>query len=131
MDIKELLSFNAVEKSEEGYWHEFQHKGKAAGFAFLVLGEHSTPVRAHLTERAKEMTRKQAQAAQKGQELAFSLQMLDNIQDDSIESALVRVVNWRGIKGEFDREVVRQFMKQNPYVIADILAVSRDLGNFT
>jgi len=93
-----------------------------------VLGEHSDAVEAFETDRADARAEASYEAAKNGGAKARSTK---DVLAENQESAAFRVTGWRGLKEEFSKELLRTFLKRNPDFVDQIIAASRDRGNFT
>lgn len=133
-DKKELLdlsTFNTVAACDDGSWLPFNFGGKPTGVDFLILGDHSAGVQAYETEKLKSMARKSAAAEKRKATNELLLDLIESRNTRSIDDAVARVAGWRGVKGEYSKDAMREFLSRNPQFIDEILEHSRDTTVFT
>jgi hypothetical protein len=124
----DILSFNSRDESNKGGKLELFYKGESTGIFLHVLGSQSDKVKDYQKEQLKEYVRSQKFAEKQGKELDFQIKLIDGLEKRTIESALVRVVDWDGQDGKFDIEKVKIALENNPQWIDDIINFSDELG---
>jgi len=124
----DILSFNSRDESNKGGKLELFYKGESTNIFLHVLGSQSDKVKDYQKEQLKEYVRSQKFAEKQGKELDFQIKLIDGLEKRTIESALVRVVDWDGQDGKFDIEKVKIALENNPQWIDDIINFSDELG---
>lgn len=127
----DLDSFDAVAQCAQG--HEFELKNMdghtGTGITLIVQGRHSTEVSKWNGALMRKLTTEAQMAQRKGKQP--EPKTLDELQEQNIDGASVRVIGWKGVKQEFDRAKLKAALKRNPHWIDQIISESDDLGNFT
>lgn len=124
-----ILSFNAVKDAEQGFPLKMKHAdGSDVGLTFYVLGRHADAVQKHTSKTFHKMQREEALAKKRGKD---NLMDIDDLREQGLESAVVRVTGWEGAKQEFDVNILRTALKNNPHWQDQILEASNDDSNFT
>lgn len=127
----DIMSFDAVSESEAGY--EFELKDKdgitGTGVYLTVLGKHADPVNKWITKIVNTQIRENQIAARKGKQVESK--SLEEIKDQNIEGAVIRVVKWRNVKQPFSKELMAATFKRNPHFVDQVIEESDNLGNFT
>ncbi len=129
-DVK-LMDFSVA--AELGY--EFELKlptGSGSGAYLTVIGAQSPAVKQYSKRKFQEYQQRQQIAKRKGKEEDISL---DEAEELSIESALVRLVDWKGITEEgkevkFSKDKAREILKQHSWIREQIMEESDFVGNF-
>lgn len=119
--------------AEAGY--EFELKlptGAGSGAYLTVIGAQSPTVRQYSKRKFQEYQQRQQIAKRKGKEEELSL---DEAEELSIESALVRLIDWKGITEEgkevkFSKDKAREILKQHSWIRDQIMEESDFVGNF-
>lgn len=125
----DITKFDAVTACEKG--HTFQLKnadGSATGIHLTVLGRHADPVNKWVNKIINQSMREQQMAARRGK--TVEPKSLDELRDQNIDGACVRVVGWDGVKQTFDVDLLRSALKRNPHWVDQIVEESDNLGNF-
>lgn len=120
---------NTRAAADRGFDLELEYpRGKGLGVFLTVLGEHSEAVESFETERADKKAEENYEALKNGGSKARSTK---EVLAENLESAVFRVTGWRGLKEEFSKELLRTFLKNNPDFVDQVIAGSRNRGNFT
>ncbi len=80
-------------------------------------------------DRVNQVMREQVMAAKRGKPV--DPRPLEELREQNIEGAAIRVVGWSGVKQEFSADLMRQALRRNPHWVDQIVRESDDLGNFT
>lgn len=124
----DILSFNSRDENNKGGKLELFYKGESTGIFLHVLGSQSDKVKDYQKEQLKDYVRSQKFAEKQGKELDFQVKLIEGLEKRTIESALIRVVDWEGQEGDYDAEKVKQALQNNPQWIDDIINFSEELG---
>lgn len=127
----DITEFDSVKACEAG--HEFELKGPdgvtGTGVTLVVIGKHADPVNKWINQVVSASMLEQQIAARKGKQVAPK--SLDELRDQNIEGALVRVIGWKGVKQDFSVDLLRAALKRNPHWVDQIIVESDELGNFS
>lgn len=99
------------------------------GVFFSVLGDHSDTVKDYTRKELNKRRQQDALRVKKGK--SEDVTPIEDDEDFSIESCVVRVVSWKGIKEECNQENKRKLFKMNADLRSQILRQSSNIGNFT
>lgn len=129
----DIVKTNIAELAETGY--EFEVKlpdGTPSEFFITVRGQHSPKVKAYSKRVFNQMQIKEQQAKRKGKELDISL---EDAEDMAVESAVVRIVTWRGLEEDgkevkFTEDNAKRIMRDLDWVRAQVLEESDIAANF-
>lgn len=129
----DFIKTNIAELAETGY--EFAVKlpdGTPTDFLITVRGTHSAKVKAYSKKLFNQMQIKEQQAKRKGKESEMSL---EEAEDLSIESAVTRIVSWKGLEEngkevKFTEENARRIMRELDWVRTQVLEESDIAANF-
>lgn len=103
--------------------------GQDLGFQLMVLGAQAETVQKYTNKIVNDEII-QAEIARKKGKPQKQRTMEDTI-TSNVEAAIVRVVGWQNVKGQFDKEVLRAAIIKNPHWVNQIIEFSNDLRNFT
>lgn len=127
----DITAFDAVAESEAGY--EFELKGKdgitGTGVILQIIGKHADVVNKWLTKIVNAQIREQQMAQRKGK--TVDAKSFDDIKDQNLEGAALRVTGWRNVAQPFTKELLIATLKRNPHFVDQIVEESDNLGNFT
>jgi hypothetical protein len=131
----DLSKNNFAEKAESGYEFELlipEIQEKTGAF-IKVRGADSPKVKAHGRRKFQEMQMKEQQAKRKGKEVDPIT--LDEAEEMAIESALVRIISWKGFEEEgkelpFNEENARKVLTEHSWIREQVLNESNQLTNF-
>lgn len=133
------MAFDIVKQdfsSAAAFGHEFELKlptGSGSGAFLTVIGSQSSEVKQFAKRKFQEYQQRQQIAKRKGKEDDFSL---DEAEEMAVETALVRLIGWKGITEEgkevkFSKEKAREILKQHAWIRDQIMDESEDILNFT
>lgn len=133
------MSFDLVKQdfskaAEQGYTFELKlPTGEPSGAKLTVLGDMSPTVKAYSRKKFSEYQQKQAIARRKNKDPDDM--SLDEAEELSVESALVRLVGWDGITEEgkpvaFTKDKAAQVLTQHSWIREAIVQESADITNF-
>jgi|DEB19_MinimDraft_2_1074335.scaffolds.fasta_scaffold07447_2 hypothetical protein len=127
----DIMSFDAVSESEAGYEFELKSKDEITGTGVFVtvLGKHADSVNKWVTKIVNTQIRENQIAARKGKQV--DPKSLEEIKEQNIEGAVLRVTGWRNVSQPFSKELLTTVLKRNPHFIDQIIQESDNLGNFT
>lgn len=127
----DITSFDAVTECE--YGHEFELKDKdgisGIGVRLVVLGKHADVVNKWINKTVNTLIREKQIAERKGRNM--DPKSLDDIREQNIEGAVIRVVGWKNVKQPFTPDLLKAALKRNPHWIDQIVEESDNLGNFS
>lgn len=115
---------------------EFELKmptGDSTGAFITVRGEESKTVKAFGRSKYKEFQQKQQQARRRGKD-ADDL-TLEEAEDMAIDTAVVRVMDWRGITDggvavPFSKEAAARIFKEHSWIREQVMEESSQILNF-
>jgi hypothetical protein len=126
----DITAFNAVKESEQGYDLSMKTTdGQDTGVIFTIIGRYSDPVQKWTKRIFSEYQRDAEIAKRKGKEPAAK--SIDELREQNIEGAMVRVTGWKNVKQEFSKDVLRQALENNPHWVDAIIEESDNAANFT
>jgi hypothetical protein len=126
----DILSFNAVKESEQGYDLAMKTTdGQDTGVIFTIIGKYSDPVQKWTKRIFTEYQREVEIARRKNREPAPK--SLDEMREQNVEGAMVRVIGFKNVKQEFSKEVLKEVLLNNPHWIDAIIDESDNAANFT
>lgn len=131
----DLKKNNFSEKAEAGFEFELlipEIKEKTGAFV-TVRGKESPKVKAFYRKFGAEMQHKEQMAKKRNRDV--DPMTFDEIEDFAIESALVRIISWRGFeedgkKLEFTQENAKRILKEHPWIREQVTEESELLANF-
>jgi hypothetical protein len=126
----DILSFNAVKESEQGYDLAMKTTdGQDTGISFTIIGRYSDPVQKWTKRIFAEYQREAEMAKRKNKEPASK--SIDELREQNIEGAMVRVIGFKNVKQEFSKEVLKEALVNNPHWVDAIIEESDNSANFT
>ena len=126
----DITSFNAIKEAEQGFDFELKHPdGTPTGAILTVLGSYSTVYQKFIKKIFNDNQREIEFAKRKGKEAPEKT--IEDLQQQNLESALIRVVGWKNVKQEFSPELLREILNNNPHFVAQIIEESDNAANFT
>lgn len=132
----DFSQISEVAASNQGQDLDLYFKGEHVA-TVTVLGSHADKVRAFTDMKLIEYARTSAFAKNKGTqaEVEQMIKMLNERDDKSVESAMIRTTNWRvtdkvktGKDFALSDEVVKQWLTVNPTWRDSIIEFSEELG---
>lgn len=129
----DIVKTNLAERAETGF--EFEVKlpdGSPTEFFVTVRGTQSPKVKGYSKRVFNQLQVKEQQAKRKNKENEFSL---EDAEDMAVESAVVRIVTWRGLEEAgkeipFNEENGRRIMRDLDWVRAQVLDEADIAANF-
>lgn len=133
------MSFDLVKQdfskaAEQGYTFELKlPTGAPSGATLTILGDMSPTVKNYSRKKFAEFQQKQAIAKRKNKEPEDM--SLDEAEELAVESALVRLVGWNGIKENgvdvvFSKEKASEVLKAHPWIREAIVQEASDVTSF-
>lgn len=115
---------------------EFELKmptGELTGAFVTVRGEESKTVKAFGRNKYKEYQQKQQQARRRGKDVDDLT--LEEIEDMAVDTAIVRVISWRGISDggvdvPFTKEAAAKIFKEHTWIREQVMEESSQILNF-
>lgn len=130
----DLAVTNIAAQAESGYEFELLHPATGEGTeGFIkVRGSNSKVVQQHARKVVTEMQKREKVAKGKNKEIDYSL---DELEDMSVERAVVRIISWRGISENgkeipFTKENAERILKEHAWIKEAVFENSDDLLNF-
>lgn len=131
----DLSKNNFAEAAEAGYEFELKLPGTGEGTgAFITIrGDQSKTVKAYARKKYAEFKLKEQQAKRRGKEADDMT--LDEAEELAIESAIVRVISWKGIAEDgkdvlFSKENAERIFKEHPWIREAVTEEAGQLLNF-
>jgi hypothetical protein len=125
----DILGFDAVSESEAGFDLAMKSTdGTDTSIKFKVLGKHADAVQAHMKKWFAKLQRDEAMAKKRGKDNEVDI---DELRDQNIASAVVRVVGWENVSQDFSKDLLKTVLTKNPHWIDAIVEASNDDSNFT
>lgn len=125
---------NVAEQSEAGYEFELLYPGnqEKTGAFVKVRGTQSPVVRTYQRKKYNEYRVREQAAKRKNKDEEITL---DEAEDMAIESAINRVISWRGIGEDgkeipFTKETAEQVLRKHSWIREAIMEESDQLTNF-
>lgn len=131
----DLSKNNFAEVAEAGY--EFELKlpgtGEGTGAFITVRGDQSKTVKAYARRKYSEFKLKEQQAKRRGKEVEDIT--LDEAEELAIESAVIRVIDWKGIAENgkdvpFTKENAERIFKEHSWIREAVTEEAGQLLNF-
>lgn len=120
--------------AEAGYSFDLKlPTGASSGAKLTIIGDMSPAVKAFQRRKFQEYQQRQAIAKRKGRDDEIDL---DEAEDVNIESALVRLIGWKGVTENgvevpFSKEKAAEVLRQHAWIRDAILVEAADVTNFT
>ena len=130
MEALDITGFDAVAQSEAA--HEIELKdvnGEGTGVYVSIVGKHADVIIKWTSKVINQMAREQAIAKKAGK--AEPIKTIEELREQNVEGAVIRVVGWRNVKQTFSQDLMKQALRKNPHWVDQIISESDDLGNFT
>ena len=96
---------------------------------FLIIGRQADAVNKFYAKHVNDYIQKREFARRRGKEP--EPKSAEEVQQDSINGAAVRVIGWEGIKQAFDVDTLKRALRRNPQWVDQIVEASDELGNYT
>lgn len=130
----DIITQNYSSAAEAGYSFDLLlPDGTDADAKLTILGDLSPTVQNFVKKKYKEMKAQMDTAKRRNKEWDPTL---EEIEQDAVEGALVRLIGWDGItesgkKVEFSKEKAREILTQHPWIREQIYDESKNVLNFT
>ncbi len=131
----DLAKNNIAEKSEAGFEFEVRmpETNDKTGFFITVRGKDSKTVKAYQRKKFQEYQLKDAQAKRRGKEV--EQMTLEDAEDLAVESAVLRVMDWRGLQENgvevvYSKEAAERIFKEHSWIREAVVEESDKLVNF-
>jgi len=125
---------NVSEQSEAGHEFELVYPitQEKTGAFIKVRGSQSPKAKAHARKKYAEYRLREQMAKRKGKEEIITL---DEAEDMAIESAIVRIISWRGIAEEgkevpFTKENAERILREHVWIREAVQEAADQLLNF-
>jgi hypothetical protein len=129
-ELIDITTFNAVKESEIAIPLSMKTTdGQDTGVTFLVIGRYAEPVQKWSKRIFAEYQREADIAKRKGKEPASK--SIDELREQNIDGAVVRVVGWKGVKQNFTKGILKEALEANPHWVDAIVEESDNAANFT
>jgi hypothetical protein len=125
----DITKLDAVADSERGFELELKHAdGEDVGLTLIVLGKHADVVMQWQKKLFQKLQREESLNKKRGKETELDI---DEVQERTIESALIRVTGWQGAQQEFSKDLLKGLFKRNPHFVTQVIEASDTDANFT
>lgn len=126
----DILGFNAVADAENALTLNMKNAdGTDTGVALTVIGKNSDPVQQIVRKMMRKRQADELIASRKGK--AVEPMLVEEMEEQGLELAVVRVTGWKGVTQEFDKGLLKTALKNNPHWVEQIVEASNDEANFT
>lgn len=131
----DLAKTNLADAADAGYEFEIKLPGtnEATGAFITVRGEMSKTVKAYARQKFREFQLKEQQAKRRGKQTEEMT--LEEAEEMAVESAVVRVISWRGITENgkevaFSKENAERIFTEHSWIREQVMEESNQLLNF-
>lgn len=131
----DLSKTNLSKAAETGYEFELRIPGtlEATGAFVTVRGDQSPTVKTYGKRKYQEFKMKEQAAKRRGKEVEDLT--LDEAEDLAVESAIVRIISWKGIteggkEVAFTKENAERILKEHTWIREQVMEESSQLLNF-
>jgi hypothetical protein len=126
----DITSFNAVKDADNFIKLDMKlADGEPSGVIFHVIGKHAEAVQSVTRKIIRQQQNEEAIAKRKGKEPAPKT--IEELEETGIELAAARVIGWEGVEQDFDKEILKVALKNNPHWVEQVVDESNNDGNFT
>lgn len=126
----DITSINSVDRCGQAAAMEvLDMDGKELGFSLMVLGSQADSVQKYTNKIVNDEIIQNEMARKKGK--PPRLKQIEEVAESNIDAAIVRVVDWVGVKQKFEKDLLRDAIKKNQHWVIQIIEFSSDLRNFT
>jgi hypothetical protein len=126
----DITSFDAVKSAGNPIKVEMKHPdGSPTGVTFSIIGKNADPVIQLTKKYLRKMQSDEVLAKRRGKPVEPS--SVEELEEQGIDLASVRVVGWDGVKQSFDVNLLKSVLRKNPHWVQAIIDESNDDGNFT
>lgn len=125
-----ILDFDAVKDSSTAINVDMKSPdGESLGVSFKVIGKNADEVQALQRKMMRKRQAEEFLAQRKGKPLEPT--PIEELEEQGLELAAVRVVGWEGVNEPFDKALLKQVLKRNPHWVEQIIEESNADANFT
>jgi hypothetical protein len=126
----DILKFNAIKDANNAFKKDMPTPdGRPTGVIFKIIGKNADSVIQLTKKYLRKMQADEVMAKRRGKPLDPT--PIEDLEEQGLDLACVRVVGWEGVKQEFSIDLLKQVLKQNPHWVNIIIDESNDDGNFT
>ena len=126
----DITAFNAIAESEQGFEMNMKATdGSETGVIFIIIGRYSDAVQKWSKKVFSEYQMELNLAKRKGKEPPEKT--IDELREQNVQGAMVRVIGWKNVKQEFSKELLQQVLANNPHWVDAIIEESDNAANFT
>lgn len=128
--LVDISSFDAISEAEQPFDLLMKNAdGSETPVTLCILGQFSSAVEQWNSAFFRKYQRDTEMAKRKGKEP--EIKSYEEMRDQDVDGTLVRVVAWKGVSNEFDKEKLRNALLRNPHWRRQIQEASEDAANFT
>lgn len=130
-NFTDITAFDAIKESDRGYEFELKHTDgiSGTGIYLTVLGKHSDEVNKWTNALINKSIKENQMAQRKGK--SVEPKSLEEMREQNLEGTIIRVIGWRNVKQDFERDLLKTVLRRNPHWVDQIIEESDNLGNFT
>lgn len=126
----DILGFNAVADASNAFLLSMKNAdGTDTGVSLNIIGKNSDPVQQIVRKMMRKRQADELIASRKGKPV--EPMSVEDMEEQGLELALVRVTGWKGVTQEFDKAILKTALKNNPHWVEQIVDASNDEANFT
>lgn len=128
--LVDISNFDAIAEAEIAFDLMMKNTdGSDTQVTLCVLGQFSSAVEQWHSNFYRKYQRDLEIAKRKGKEP--EIKSYEEMRDQDVDGTLVRIVAWKGVSNEFDKEKLRNALTRNPHWRRQIQEASEDTANFT
>lgn len=127
----DIGDFDAVTLNNKGFTFELMGLDGVTGTGVhvTVQGKHADEVFKWQSATVAKATQEVLMANRSGKQP--KVKSMEDLRDQNVEGAAIRVTGWSGPKQTFDRALLKSALMRNPHWIDQIIEESDNMGNFT
>lgn len=126
----DILGFNAVADASNAFLLSMKNADSTdTGVSLNIIGKNSDPVQQIVRKMMRKRQADELIASRKGKPV--EPMSVEDMEEQGLELALVRVTGWKGVTQEFDKAILKTALKNNPHWVEQIVDASNDEANFT
>lgn len=124
-----LDDLDITKPCETGFEFEYisEATSKSTGVFITVLGSHSAKVQEWTRKELNKRRQRDAMRQRRGKD---DVTLVEDDEQFGIESAAIRIVSWKGIAQECNRENAIRLCTINPEILNQVIKNSNELANF-
>ena len=128
-NVVDITSFNAVKESEQGFdLKMLTPDGQDTGVIFTIIGKYAEPVQKWTKKIFNEYQRDAEIAKRRNKDVPPK--SIDEMREQNIQGAVVRVTGWKNVQQEFSPELLTAVLTNNPHFVEQIIEESDSAANF-